>query len=91
METETLQRTMQLLTENLQRTMQLLTENLQHTMQLLTENLQHTMQLIIENLQNTMQLFFLLFLLLKKLVMQGWERAINTLSVRTPKPPNTNP
>ena len=27
----------------------------------------------------------------KRLVMQGWERAINTLSVRRPQPHNTNP
>ena len=27
----------------------------------------------------------------KKLAVQGWERAINTLSVRKPQPNNTNP
>ena len=35
--------------------------------------------------------YALLLLLLKKIGNEGWERAINTLSVRRPQPHNTNP
>ena len=34
---------------------------------------------------------FINYYYLKRLVMQGWERAINTLSVLRPRPNNTNP
>ena len=37
------------------------------------------------------RIIIIIIIIKKRLAMQGWERAINTLSVRRPQPHNTNP